>query len=66
MSVPRPEQPRTRALTQTIPDHEILLVFQGDVVAERFSDWLDTLGWPAFAAWHEELRHDIEHHEGGG
>ncbi len=60
-----PEQPRTREFTQTIPDHELLLVFRDDVTAERFSDWLDTLGWPAFVAWHDEIDAELRDRESG-
>lgn len=56
--------PRTRTVTQSVPDHEVLLVFNGDGEAERFSDWLDTVGWEAFCRWHDEMEHDIEHHGG--
>jgi hypothetical protein len=60
MALSRPEAPRTRTVTQTVPGHEVLLVFDGDTTAERFSDWLDTLGWDAFAAWHREMEHEID------
>lgn len=56
--------PRTRTVTQTVPDHEVLLVFNDDDIAEKFADWLDTAGWPSFTGWLAEMRHDIEHHEG--
>lgn len=65
MSLQRPEVPRTRTITQTVPDHEVLLVFNDDTTAERFADWIDTSGWEAFTAWHAQMEHDIEHHEGG-
>ena len=60
MSIARPEMPRTRTVVQSVPDHEVLLVFSDDTTAERFSDWLDTLGWSAFEAWHRETEHDID------
>jgi hypothetical protein len=59
-----PEMPRTRTVVQIVPEHEILLDFGDDEMAEKFSDWLSTSGWPAFTAWLAEMKHDIEHHEG--
>lgn len=63
ISLPFPEMPRTRTVTQTVPDHEVLLVFSDDTTAERFSDWLDTLGWPAFTAWHAEMDAEMRSRE---
>ena len=60
MVLKRPDQPRTRTLVQSIPEHEVLLVFNDDTTAERFSDWLDTAGWEAFRAWYGEMEHDID------
>lgn len=56
----RPEQPRTRTVTQSVPDHEVLLVFNGDDEAVRFSDWLDEAGWPAFERWCAETENREE------
>lgn len=55
--------PRTRTVTQTVPDHELLLVFNDDTTAERFDDWLSTAGWAAFQAWLQEMKHEIDGRE---
>ena len=60
MSLARPGTPRTRTIIQSVPDHEVHLVFNDDTTAERFSGWLDTLGWAAFEAWHREMEHEID------
>ncbi|MCW2929997.1 MAG: hypothetical protein JWM19_959 [Actinomycetia bacterium] len=63
MTAPRrPEMPRTRTVTESVPDHEVLLVFGGDAEAERFSDWLDTAGWEAYAAFHQEMEAELRRH----
>lgn len=46
--IPFPDMPSTRQLTQTVPDHEVLLVFNGDDDAQKFRDWLQEPGWQAF------------------
>lgn len=58
----RPEMPRTRTVTESVPDHEVLLVFNGDTEAERFSDWLDAGGWEAYAAWYQEMEAELRRH----
>jgi hypothetical protein len=60
----RPDMPRTRTVTQSVPGHEVLLVFSGDTTAERFADWIGSEGWEQFARWHDEMEHGIEHYEG--
>ena len=57
----RPEMPRTRTVTQSVPDHEVLLVFSGDTTAERFADWLGSVGWEQFTRWHGEMEHDVDY-----
>lgn len=54
MSLPMPEIPRTRTVTESVPDHEVLLVFNGDEEAVQFEEWLTTAGWNAFLAWREK------------
>jgi hypothetical protein len=51
--IPFPEMPRQRTLTETVPDHEVLLVFNGDSDAEQFRDWLQEDGWAAFGSWRD-------------
>lgn len=51
--------PRTRTVTQSVPGHEVLLVFSGDDTAERFADWISSEGWELFTRWHDETEHDI-------
>lgn len=63
MDIPFPQMPQTRQVTQSVPEHEILLVFGGDEEASRFGDWLESSGWAAFTAWHREMEHDIVRHE---
>lgn len=46
--------PRTRTITQSVPDHEVLLVFSGDADAERFADWIGSEGWDKFTRWYEK------------
>lgn len=60
MSIKPPDMPRTRTLTQAVPEHEVLLVFDDDTTAERFADWVSGPGWAAFGSWHDEMRHDID------
>jgi hypothetical protein len=48
--IPFPEMPRTFTQTRTVPDHEVLLSFRDDEHAEKFADWLEGDGWPAFEA----------------
>ena len=45
----RPDMPTTYEMTREVPDHEVLLVFNGDDDATDFRDWLDYAGWENFA-----------------
>jgi hypothetical protein len=45
------EMPRTRTRTETVPAHEVLLVFNGDREALAFGEWLDDEGEEAFESW---------------
>ena len=49
--IPFPDMPQHRQLTQSVPDHEVLLVFGSDDHAVKFRDWLQDGGWPAFLDW---------------
>jgi len=49
--MPFPQMPQHRQLTQSVPDHEVLLVFTSDEDAARFRDWLQDSGWPSFGSW---------------
>lgn len=51
--------PRTRTVTQSVPDHEVLLVFNGDTTAERFADWIGAVGWEQFTRWLDEVERGI-------
>lgn len=66
MVLPMPDMPRTRTLVQSVPEHELVLVFNSDEDAERFSDWLENLGWSAFSEWHEKTQTDLAAHGEGG
>jgi hypothetical protein len=43
-----PELPTTFELIYEVPDHQILLVFNGDDEAADFLDWLSEKGWAQF------------------
>ena len=36
---------------QSVPDHEVLLVFNGDDDALQFHQWWESKGWRLFDAW---------------
>lgn len=61
MSLQRPEVHHDLA-DPSILGHEVILEFASDTTAERFADWIRAAGWEAFAAWHAQMEHDIEHH----
>lgn len=46
-----PDMPGTFEMTREVPDHEILLVFNGDDDASQFRDWLQAGGWESFLRW---------------
>lgn len=43
-----PDMPATYEMTRSVPDHEILLVFNGDEDALNFREWLEEHGWKLF------------------
>ena len=47
-----PEMPRQRTLVESVPDHEILFVFNGDEDADLFRLWLEDVGWELFQAYY--------------
>lgn len=60
----RPEMPRTRFVNLSVPEHEVLLVFNDDEAAARFADWIGGDGWQAFEGWCREMESGIRAHEG--
>jgi hypothetical protein len=48
-----PEMPRQRELIESVPDHEILLAFNGDEDADWFRSWLEVVGWELFLAYYD-------------
>lgn len=52
--VSRPELPRIRQ--HSIPEHEVVLAFEGDSDAVLFSDWWQDHGFSLFAEWARGIR----------
>lgn len=51
-----PDMPTVRERIETVPDHEVLLVFDDDSDALLFRDWLHDAGWAHFSKYRSDVQ----------